>query len=199
MTKLKLILATNNTHKVEEIKHFLANKFEIVTLDEMGFEGDIEENGATLEENSLIKAQFIYEKYQQNCLADDSGLEVNALNKQPGVHSARYAGPQRSHADNMDLLLKNLKDKTDRSAQFRTVISLIFEGKLHQFEGEITGKIISEKRGNQGFGYDPIFIPEGHNVTFAEMSLEQKNGLSHRTRAIQKMAQFLENTTNISQ
>jgi XTP/dITP diphosphohydrolase len=199
MTKLKLILATNNAHKVEEIKHFLADKFEIVTLDEMGFEGDIEENGSTLEENSLIKAQYIYEKYQQNCLADDSGLEVHALNNQPGVHSARYAGSQHSHADNMDLLLKNLEGQHYRTAQFKTVITLILDGKNYQFEGKISGKIISDKRGNQGFGYDPICIPEGHNVTFAEMSLEQKNGLSHRTRAIQKMVQFLEATSNISQ
>lgn len=193
MEKIKLILATNNSHKVEEIQHFLGDKFELLTLDQVGFEGDIDETGTTLSENSLLKAEYIYQKYQQNCLADDSGLEVFSLNNEPGVYSARYAGHQRSHEDNMNLLLENLANKTDRSAQFRTVITLIIDGKINQFEGIVKGKIILEKLGNQGFGYDPIFVPDGYERTFAEMTLNEKSSLSHRTRAIQKMIEFLEN------
>lgn len=193
MKKIKLILATNNSHKVEEIQHFLGDKFELLTLNQIGFEGDIDETGTTLSENSQIKAEFIYQKYQQNCLADDSGLEVFSINNEPGVYSARYAGKHRSHEDNMNLLLENLVDKADPSAQFRTVITLIIDGKINQFEGIVKGKIISEKRGNQGFGYDPIFVPDGYERTFAEMTLDEKSSLSHRTRAIQKMIEFLAN------
>jgi XTP/dITP diphosphohydrolase len=192
MEKLKLVLATNNAHKVEEISHFIGKKFDLVTLDQIGFEGDIEETGNTLAENSQLKAEYIYEKYKQNCLADDSGLEVPSLNFEPGVYSARYAGSQRCHDDNMNLLLKNLEGKTDRTARFRTVITLIFEGKINQFEGIVNGKIISQKTGDQGFGYDPIFVPDGYNRSFAEMTLDEKNGLSHRTKAIQKMVEFLQ-------
>jgi XTP/dITP diphosphohydrolase len=191
MGKQKLILASNNIHKMEEIKHFIGNQFEILTLDQIGFEGDIEESGSTLSENSMIKAQYIFDKYQQNCLADDSGLEVLSLNNEPGVYSARYGGPQRNHEDNMNLLLKKLEGKTDQSAQFRTVITLIFEGKINQFEGVVKGKIINKKKGEQGFGYDPIFVPDGYDRTFAQMSLTEKNGLSHRTKAIEKMIEYL--------
>jgi XTP/dITP diphosphohydrolase len=191
MDKLKLILATNNAHKVEEICHFIGNDFELLTLEQIGFEGDIDKTGTTLAENSQLKAEYIYEKYQQNCLADDSGLEVPSLNYEPGVYSARYAGPQRIHDENMNLLLQKLDGKTDRSARFRTVITLIFESKINQFEGIVNGKIITQKIGNQGFGYDPIFVPDGHENTFAEMTLDQKNGLSHRTKAIKKMVDFL--------
>lgn len=193
MEKIKLILATNNSHKVEEIKHFLGEKFELKTLNQMGFKGDIDETGTTLAENSLLKAEFIYQKYKENCLADDSGLEVFALNNEPGVYSARYAGNQRNHGDNMNLLLKNLSEKTNRTAQFRTVITLIINGKSNQFEGIIKGKIISEKLGSQGFGYDPVFVPDGFEKTFAEMCLDEKSSLSHRTRAMQKMIEFFEN------
>ncbi len=184
-------MATNNAHKVEEIEYLLGDKFEILSLNQIGFEGDIEETGTTLEENSMLKAQYIFEKYGQNCISDDSGLEVSALNNAPGVYSARYAGPQRNHGDNMDLLLKNLENVTNRAACFRTIITLIFEGNVHQFEGEVTGEIIGKKRGSQGFGYDPIFVPTDHQQTFAEMDLNEKNGLSHRAKAIQKMVDFL--------
>lgn len=192
MQKIKLILATNNLHKVEEIKSCIGDRFDLLTLDQLGFEGDIDEIGDTLEENSLLKATFIRDKYKANCLADDSGLEVTALNGSPGVISARYAGVQRSHDDNMNLLLENLADKFDRSAQFRTVITLIIDGSVKQFEGIVKGQIIQEKRGTQGFGYDPIFIPEGFDVTFAQISLTEKNNLSHRSLALQKMTKYIE-------
>ncbi len=159
----------------------------------MGFFGDIDEKGTTLSANSLIKAQYIYQLFGGNCIADDSGLEVFALNMEPGVYSARYAGSQRNHDDNMNFLLENLVEKLDRAAQFRTVITLILDGKVSQFEGVVKGNIIPEKIGSQGFGYDPIFMPEGYNCTFAEMTLYEKNKLSHRTRALQKMVDFFEN------
>jgi XTP/dITP diphosphohydrolase len=192
MGKIKLILATNNNHKVEEIAHFIGEKFDLVTLNEIGFEGDIEETGTTISENSLIKAQFIHEKYGLNCLADDSGLEVEALDMAPGVYSARYAGEPRNDQANTNLLLKNLVNSVNRKAQFRTVITLIFDGQINQFEGIVSGKIIPEPIGNQGFGYDPVFIPDGYDRTFAQMSLNEKNNLSHRTRALQKMVNFLD-------
>lgn len=191
--KPQLILASNNAHKVEEIQQYIGNKFEIITLDQIGFVGDIDETGNTLSENSLIKAQHIQHLYGKNCIADDSGLEVFALNMEPGVYSARYAGSQRNHDDNMNLLLKNLAEKKDRKAQFRTIITLILNGKISQFEGIVKGNIIAEKIGSQGFGYDPIFMPEGYKCTFAEMTLNEKNNLSHRTRALQKMVDFFEN------
>jgi XTP/dITP diphosphohydrolase len=192
MKKQKLVLASNNSHKVEEILSCIGDRFEIVTLNQIGFEGDIDETGSTLEENSLLKAKFIWDMFQLNCLADDSGLEVKALNNEPGVYSARYAGKHGQHEANMNLLLDNLKTATDRSAQFRTVLTLILDGKISQFEGIVAGRIIDEKRGSQGFGYDPIFVPEGFQTTFAEMTLKEKNQLSHRSRAIQKMIEFME-------
>lgn len=191
MEKKKLILATNNKHKVEEITHFIGEKFELVTLNQVGFEGDIEETGTTLAENSQLKAEFIFEKYGLDCLADDSGLEVLALNWEPGVYSARYAGEQRNDIDNMNHLLNKMVDIVDRSAQFRTVITLIIDGEINQFEGIVNGEILKQPIGNQGFGYDPVFIPEGHKKTFAQMDLSEKNLLSHRTRALQKMTDFL--------
>ena len=144
-----------------------------------------------MEANSLQKAQYLYDHYHINCFADDSGLEVHALGGEPGVDSAHYAGPQRSHADNVNLLLKNLAGKTDRSAQFRTVITLIQNGKITQFEGSVKGQIINELRGSQGFGYDPVFIPDGYETTFAEMSLEEKGRISHRAKAFRKLVEFL--------
>jgi XTP/dITP diphosphohydrolase len=186
----KLILASNNAHKVEEIKSFIGDKFEILTLEQIGFEGDIDENGSTLEENSQIKAQYIWDKYKVNCMADDSGLEVHSLNGAPGVYSARYAGTHGNHEANMELLLENLKGKTDRTAQFRTIITVILDGEISKFEGIVKGEIIHEKWGNQGFGYDPIFVPDGFDRTFAEMNLLEKNSLSHRSRALQKMLLF---------
>ena len=189
--KTELCFATNNAHKLEEIQAILGNSFELISLKETGCKEELPETGNTLEANSLQKAQYLYDHYQVNCFADDSGLEVQALGGEPGVDSAHYAGPQRSHADNVNLLLKNLADKTNRSAQFRTVITLIQNGEITQFEGSIKGQIIGESRGTQGFGYDPIFVPDGHTATFAEMSLAEKGKISHRTKAFEKLVEFL--------
>lgn len=190
--KTKLCFATNNAHKLEEIQAILGDSFELISLAATGCTEELPETGNTLEANSLQKAQYLYDHYQVNCFADDSGLEVQALNGEPGVDSAHYAGPQRSHADNVNLLLKNLGDTTDRSAKFRTVITLIQNGEITQFEGNIEGKIISNLRGTQGFGYDPIFVPEGYETTFAEMSLSEKGKISHRAKAFEKLVAFLE-------
>ena len=189
--KNKLCFATNNAHKLEEIQAVLGDSFELISLAETGCKEELPETGNTLEANSLQKAQYLYDRYHINCFADDSGLEVDALGGEPGVDSAHYAGPQRSHADNVNLLLKNLADKTDRSAQFRTVITLILNGEINQFEGSIKGCIISELRGSKGFGYDPIFVPEGFSTTFAEMSLAEKGEISARGRAFKKLVDFL--------
>ena len=191
MTMKKLCFATNNSHKVEEVQAVLGNRFELSTLKQIGCNEELPETGNTLEANSLQKASYLFDNYQVNCFADDTGLEVAALNGEPGVYSARYAGEQRSHSDNINLLLKNLSGKTDRSAQFRTVITLIIDGKVEQFEGVVKGEIIETLRGNEGFGYDPIFIPEGFDRTFAEMSMEEKGIISHRGRAFEKLVQFL--------
>ena len=189
--KTKLCFATNNAHKLEEIQAILGNSFELISLKETGCKEELPETGNTLEANSLQKAQYLYDHYQVNCFADDSGLEVQALGGEPGVDSAHYAGSQRSHADNVNLLLENLADKTNRSAQFRTVITLIQNGEINQFEGSIKGQIIGELRGTQGFGYDPIFVPDGHSTTFAEMSLTEKGEISHRAKAFEKLVAFL--------
>jgi XTP/dITP diphosphohydrolase len=189
--KTKLCFATNNAHKLEEIQAILGDSFELISLAATGCTEELPETGNTLEANSLQKAKYLYDHYQVNCFADDSGLEVQALNGEPGVDSAHYAGPQRSHADNVNLLLKNLGDETDRSAKFRTVITLIQNGEITQFEGNIKGQIISELRGTQGFGYDPIFVPEGYETTFAEMSLSEKGKISHRAKAFEKLVKFL--------
>lgn len=189
--KTKLCFATNNAHKLEEIQAILGDSFELVSLAETGCIEELPETGNTLEANSLQKAQYLYDHYHVDCFADDSGLEVHALGGEPGVDSAHYAGPQRSHADNVNLLLKNLTDKTDRTAQFRTVITLVQNGEITQFEGSIKGQIINELRGSQGFGYDPIFVPEGYETTFAEMSLAEKGKISHRAKAFAKLVAFL--------
>ena len=189
--KTKLCFATNNAHKLEEIQAILGESFELISLAETGCQEELPETGNTLEANSLQKAKYLYEHYKINCFADDSGLEVDALGGEPGVDSAHYAGPQRSHADNVNLLLKNLGENTDRSAKFRTVITLIQNGEINQFEGSIKGQIIGELRGTQGFGYDPIFVPEGYETTFAEMTLEEKGKISHRARAFGKLVAFL--------
>ena len=189
--KTKLCFATNNAHKLEEIQAILGDSFELISLAETGCKEELPETGNTLEANSLQKAQYLCENYHINCFADDSGLEVQALNGEPGVDSAHYAGLQRSHADNVNLLLKNLVGKTNRSAKFRTVITLIQNGEITQFEGNIKGLIINESRGTEGFGYDPIFVPEGYETTFAEMSLEEKGKISHRARAFEKLVAFL--------
>ena len=189
--KTKLCFATNNAHKVEEIQAILGNSFELLSLNDIHCKEELPETGNTLEANSLQKAKYLYDNYHTDCFADDTGLEVHALGGEPGVYSARYAGEQRNHADNINLLLKNLVNKFDRSARFRTVITLIQGGNITQFEGIVNGKIIEELRGTEGFGYDPIFIPEGFNRTFAEMTLIEKGEISHRGRAFQKLVEFL--------
>lgn len=189
--KNKLCFATNNAHKLEEIQAILGDRFDLFSLKDINCTEELPETGHTLEANSLEKAQYLYDHYHIDCFADDSGLEVYALGGEPGVDSAHYAGPQRSHADNVNLLLKNLADKTDRSARFRTVITLIQNGEVSQFEVNIKGQIITELRGTEGFGYDPIFVPEGYETTFAEMSLAEKGKMSHRARAFEKLVAFL--------
>ncbi len=189
----KIIFATNNPHKLKEIKEILGDGFDIVSLKELGFSGDIPETGKTLLENASQKSHFIYDKYGGDCFADDTGLEVDALNGEPGVYSARYAGENCSYSDNVNKLLKEMEGKSDRRARFKTVISLILDDKEYFFEGTVEGKITEQPRGDSGFGYDPVFMPEGYNITFAEMSPEEKNKISHRGKAVKKLVEFLKN------
>ena len=189
--KKTLVFATQNENKATEIQGLLPDNFIVQTLADIGCNEDIPEEQPTLNGNSLQKARYVFEKYEVNCFADDTGLEVDALNGEPGVLSARYAGPAKDSQHNMDLLLKNLKDSPERKARFRTVIALIINGTEYTFEGQVEGEIAHERRGEEGFGYDPIFLPEGNNRSFAQMSLEEKNKMSHRSRAIAKLAAFL--------
>ncbi|MBO7637196.1 MAG: non-canonical purine NTP diphosphatase [Paludibacteraceae bacterium] len=186
-----LVLATNNPHKVDEIKSKLGNSLSIKTLNELGFYDDIPETAGTLQGNASQKAHFLYDKFGCNCFADDTGLEVEALNGEPGVYSARYAGVDKDSEANMQKLLQNLSGKENRKARFRTVISLIWEGEEHFFEGIVEGTILTEKHGSEGFGYDPIFQPNGYSKSFAELSMEEKNSISHRGKAVEKLLQFL--------
>ncbi|WP_343743568.1 RdgB/HAM1 family non-canonical purine NTP pyrophosphatase [Chitinophaga sp.] len=188
---MKLIFATNNENKVKEFRSLLGDHFEIITLLEAGIDIDIPEPHDTLEENAREKSTTIHRMTGQNCFAEDTGLEINALNGAPGVLSARYAGEQKKSADNIVKVLEEMESASDRSAQFRTVISLILDGKEHQFEGISRGNITDHTSGEKGFGYDPIFIPEGANRTFAEMDLAEKNQYSHRGRAFEKFVAFL--------
>jgi XTP/dITP diphosphohydrolase len=188
---MKICFATNNLNKLREIENKLGKAYDIISLSALGHSEELPETHDTLEGNSLEKAQFIYDKYQVNCFADDTGLLVEALNGDPGVMSARYAGPSKSAEDNMDLLLKNLEGETNRKAKFITVISLILHGEIYQFTGEVSGYITKEKAGTKGFGYDPIFIPDGWQKTFAELDLEEKNKISHRAKAVAKLVEFL--------
>lgn len=189
---MKIVFATNNKHKLEEIKDILGKDFEIVSLAEIGCHEDIPETGLTLEENARQKSTYIVEHYNHDCFADDTGLEVDALNGEPGVHSARYAeGTDHDSEANMRKLLSKMSNVKDRTARFRTVISLIINGVEHQFEGRVEGHIATEKHGKEGFGYDPIFIPEGYNKSFAELGEEVKNQISHRARAVKKLAEYL--------
>lgn len=190
---MKLIFATQNQHKAKEIQALLPSEFEVLTLNDIDITEDIPETSATLEGNASQKSHYVKEHFSLDCFSDDTGLEITALNNEPGVYSARYAGPSRNANDNMNLVLTKLANKTDRTAQFRTVISLILEGKEHLFEGVVKGRIIEEKRGLDGFGYDPIFVPDGQNKTFAELTVDEKNKLSHRARAFEKMIRFLNN------
>lgn len=188
----KIVFATNNQHKLIEIKSILKGKFDVVGLRDIGFEGDIPETGKTLKENASIKSKFVFDNYHMNCFSDDTGLEVKALGGKPGVYSARYAGEDATAEKNMDKLLSELSNIAGRTAFFKTVISLIMDGHEYFFEGKVEGRIISEKRGVTGFGYDPIFMPEGYNITFAEMDLSIKNQISHRAIATAKLVSFLE-------
>ncbi|PRY16300.1 XTP/dITP diphosphohydrolase [Pontibacter ummariensis] len=187
----QLCFATNNRHKLAEVSQMLAGKYNLLSLQDIGCHEELAEDQDTLEGNSRQKAAYVWENYRVSCFADDTGLEVEALNGAPGVYSARYAGPQRSDNDNIQLLLQNLAAHENRKARFRTSVTLILDGKEHQFEGIVEGHITKEWKGNKGFGYDPVFVPEGYDRTFAEMSAEEKNAISHRGRAIRKLVDFL--------
>ena len=189
--KKKLVVATNNTHKLEEISAILGEEMELLSLKDIQCNVDIPETADTLEGNARQKAQYIYNNYGMNCFADDTGLEVEALNGAPGVFSARYAGDGHDSEANMQKLLQELEGKENRKAQFRTAICLIMEGQEYLFEGIVKGKIIEEKRGGAGFGYDPVFVPEGYDLTFAELGNDIKNTISHRARAVEKLCTFL--------
>lgn len=193
---MKICFATNNQNKLKEIKSLVDGKIEILSLRDIGCSEELPENQETLAGNSLEKAQYVYDRYQVNCFADDTGLEVMALNGAPGVYSARYAGEQRDSGNNIRLLLENLKSKENRKARFRTVISLIMDGKTNQFEGRVDGYITDGLKGLEGFGYDPVFVPEHSEKTFAEMTLEEKNLLSHRAKAINKLIIYLNTYTS---
>lgn len=189
--KKKLVVATNNAHKLEEISQILGEGIELLSLKDIQCTAEIPETADTLEGNAQQKAEYIYKHFGFDCFADDTGLEVDALNGAPGVFSARYAGNDNNSEANMQKLLQNLQGTDNRKAQFRTVICLIMEGKTHLFEGICKGKIIEEKRGNTGFGYDPIFVPEGYNETFAELGNDIKNKISHRAKAVDLLCHFL--------
>lgn len=189
----KLVFATNNAHKLEEIRAILGDKVEVLSLKDIGCDADIPETADTLEGNAALKAEYIYRHYGMDCFADDTGLEVEALDGAPGVYSARYAGGEGHDSEaNMRKLLTELKGKTNRKAQFRTAICLIEGGVEHLFEGVVKGEIIEEKRGGSGFGYDPVFVPDGYTETFAEMGSEEKNRISHRARAVQALCMYLD-------
>ena len=200
---MKIVFATNNKHKLEEIRSILGESIEVLSLKDIGCDVDIPETGTTLEENALQKAQYIYDHYHLSVFADDTGLEVDALNGAPGVYSARYAGGEGHDSEaNMTKLLKELGENNNRHARFRTVIALIEKKdvcpcgctsikEIHRFEGIVEGEIIRERRGGEGFGYDPIFQPEGYDKTFAELGMDIKNHISHRARAVAKLAEYL--------
>lgn len=188
---MKLVFATNNRHKLDEVRAIVGDNIDILSLNDIDCHDDIPETAETLQGNALIKARYIYEKYGMDCFADDTGLEVDALGGEPGVYSARYAGDECNSEANMLKLLQNLTGKNDRKAQFRTVIALIINGEEKLFNGIVKGTITEEKMGNSGFGYDPIFIPEGYSESFAQMSSEMKNSISHRYRATEQLSIFL--------
>lgn len=188
---MKLIFATHNSNKAIEIQKLLPEDFQVLTLDDIDFHEEIPENESTIEGNSVFKAQFIFNLFNLNCFADDTGLEIESLDGRPGVHSARYAGENKNSDANIERVIEELSGIENRNARFKTVITLIINGEQHRFEGIVNGKIIHDKKGNNGFGYDPIFIPENENKTFAEMDLREKNKYSHRARALEKMIDFL--------
>jgi XTP/dITP diphosphohydrolase len=189
---MEIIFATNNDHKLHEVADLLKEKYQVLSLKEIGCFDDIPETAETLQGNALLKARYVYERYGKNCFADDTGLEVEALNNAPGVYSARYAGEDKDAQANMRKLLNELQGITNRRARFRTVIALILNGQESLFEGEVKGTIIDFPRGINGFGYDPVFVPEGYDKTFAELDLSVKNGISHRANAVKKLTYFLQ-------
>lgn len=188
----QLVFATNNRHKLEEVSAKIGDSLQLLTLNDIGCTDDIEETGQTFHQNASIKSHYIFNKYQLDCFGDDSGLEIDALNGEPGVYSARYAGEHGNHAANMAKVLSAMGNRPDRTARFRTVISLIWQGKEYFFEGTVEGSIRYEIAGTGGFGYDPIFQPEGYNITFAEMSMDEKNSISHRAKAMEGLIAFLQ-------
>lgn len=187
----ELVIATHNKHKLDEIQKLLGDRIKLISLRDLGCNEDIPETGTTLKENAYQKAKYVWEKYKKNCFADDTGLIVEALDGAPGVYSARYAGEHCSFDDNIDLLLENMEGKTNRNARFETVICLIQDGKEQYFEGRCDGCILTERYGRGGFGYDPIFMPNGYGESFAEISMEEKNKISHRGKATAKLIKYL--------
>lgn len=188
---MKLVFATNNRHKLDEVRAIVGDRVEVLSLNDIGCYDDIPETADTLQGNALIKARYIHEKFRVDCFADDTGLEVEALDGAPGVYSARYAGEECDSEANMQKLLQNLTGKSNRNAQFRTVIALIIKGEEKLFNGIVKGTITEEKRGDSGFGYDPVFIPEGFSESFAQMSGDMKNSISHRYRATLELSNYL--------
>lgn len=188
---MQIVFATNNRNKIKEVQALLPESIQLVSLEDIGCLEDIPETADTIEGNAILKADYVSQKYGYDCFADDTGLEVEALNGEPGVYSARYAGEQKNANDNMDLLLSKLRSENNRNAQFKTVVALNLNGQQHLFTGIARGKITTEKSGDQGFGYDPIFLPEGFTQTFAEISLQQKGQISHRGKAIRQLIDFL--------
>ncbi|MGP8217628.1 MAG: RdgB/HAM1 family non-canonical purine NTP pyrophosphatase [Bacteroidia bacterium] len=191
---MQLVFATHNNHKVAEIKPLFPSSVQINTLDEKGIFDEIPETGNTLKENAIQKARFVYQKLKLDCFADDTGLEADALNGEPGVYSARYAGEGCNAADNIEKLLSLMKGISNRSAKFKTVIATIINGKEYTFEGIVEGTIADTKMGEKGFGYDPVFIPKGYKISFAQMTLQEKNSISHRAMAVKKFVKFLKNS-----
>ena len=192
---MKLVFASNNKNKIIEIQSILPNTIEILSLEDIGCVVDIPETADTIEGNAILKANYVTQKYGYDCFADDSGLEVDALNGEPGVYSARYAGEQKNNEDNIDKLLIKLSNKSDRKAHFKTVIALNINNESHLFTGIAKGEIMNERKGTNGFGYDPVFIPDGADKTFAEMTLQEKTVFSHRKKATQKFIDFLKETS----
>ena len=190
---MKIVFATNNPNKLKEIQSLIPKEIEIISLKEIGCNEDIPETGDTLEANAFQKAHYIKDNYNYDCFADDTGLEIDELNGDPGVYSARYAGPERNANTNINKVLNELKGKKNRKAQFRTAIALILKDEEHLFEGKVEGYISKDKQGNEGFGYDPIFIPENDIRSFAQMSMQEKGAISHRGRAVKKLVTYLNN------
>ena len=191
---MKLVFASNNLNKIKEIQLLVPNSIEILSLKDIGCLEDIPETADNIEGNAILKANYVTEKYGFNCFADDSGLEIDALNGEPGVYSARYAGEPKDDSKNIDKVLENLKDKTNKKANFKTVICLNINGKQYLFTGIVNGKIIENRVGDNGFGYDPIFVADGYSKTFAQLSMEEKAAISHRGKAVKQLVDFLQNS-----